>query len=541
MVRANSGGGFARALTIALSACLGTVVHIHANAQQDANPTPATLPSTRPTVVDYDSIIAELDSDDPAARRAASLRLGSMGGEALPLVAKAVADPDRSPESLARLRRALPLLEARARRESRVRERFVYLSRAWADAYARAGSDPKWDRPATTFLEQFRTQQHLVGPSRDAMLAQLQQAIDAGCRNELVLIAAGRVVDGDVRAIPQGVRVTGWQGKLRKYLATDAPAAVRLTLCIRADSTNSAFLAPEVEGALRAFKELLADPAVPPGLADDLANDFFKVLSTSRDLDVAQAASKFGADYAAVEPADRPGRHLFLAEAAIRKAWQARGNGWANTVTPEGWKVFGDELRRAQSHLESAWKLDPEDPRVGETMIVVCMGLNSDAATVEQWYRRSVQADPDHYAAASRKLYLLYPRWHGSHAAMLEFGHECLATENWRGGLPFILVKAHQAIAAESGDEKAYFLQPTVYNDIKRVYEGYLLNVPEDSGKRSEFARMATRAEQWTDAHEQFQILNDAADYSVFGGKATYDYLKRKAARLAKADAPAKP
>lgn len=46
----------------------------------------------------------------------------------------------------------------------------------------------------------------------------------------------------------------------------------------------------------------------------------------------------------------------------IEEAWKARGSGWANTVTPEGWKGFEDHLVKARAALTQAWKLHPQRP-----------------------------------------------------------------------------------------------------------------------------------------------------------------------------------
>src|SRR5262249_52980489 len=41
----------------------------------------------------------------------------------------------------------------------------------------------------------------------------------------------------------------------------------------------------------------------------------------------------------------------------ITWAWEARGGGWANTVTQDGWKLMRERLAVAQEALEKAWAL----------------------------------------------------------------------------------------------------------------------------------------------------------------------------------------
>jgi hypothetical protein len=508
-------------------------------ADDDDNPAaPTTAPSTQPTFTDYKQIIADLNSDDEKTRQTASLRLGSMGGDALPFVQKALEDNDAPPEIQIRLKRALPALRARFRRESLVGERKAFMKNAFAEAYRKEGADSRWDKPAKEVIDRFFEEKYRTDANRDAMIAQFMEAYNAGCRNKLVMLCMGCALGSSTHLVPHETHLGSWSFDLLMYAATDAPPLVRVFLCERAAAGSVPDLQKLWPLGLNAAKQLMADPHAPPSIGDEFAGMLWKALRDSRAWNAGDAATDCYRAYLAIEPADRPVRHMILADRAITLAWKARGGGTARTVSPEGWKNFNDNLKEAKEHLEAAYKLDPLDARIGTLMITVCMGLNEPRDVMEQWYQRTIKADPDCYEVASRKLYYLFPRWHGTHEDMLAFGQECVATENWRGGIPFILVQAHNAISRETTDEKAYFLRPEVWSDIKRTFEGYLVNAPQDIDKRSEYARFATRAEQWDDANEQFKILKDTANYSYFGGKGTYDYLRRKAARLAKPENP---
>lgn len=51
----------------------------------------------------------------------------------------------------------------------------------------------------------------------------------------------------------------------------------------------------------------------------------------------------------------RPGFALWGAAVLARsKAWIARGNGFANTVSPEAWKIYQDKLNESLAILDSA-------------------------------------------------------------------------------------------------------------------------------------------------------------------------------------------
>jgi hypothetical protein len=71
-----------------------------------------------------------------------------------------------------------------------------------------------------------------------------------------------------------------------------------------------------------------------------------------------------------------------------------------------------------------------------------------------------------------------------------------------------------------------------VWQEVSEVYEGGLLNFPEDVKRRSEYAKLAAQCGRWDVAREQFRRLGDGPDLSVFISKASYEYLRRKAERL---------
>ncbi|MDH7501935.1 MAG: hypothetical protein QHJ82_04360 [Verrucomicrobiota bacterium] len=80
--------------------------------------------------------------------------------------------------------------------------------------------------------------------------------------------------------------------------------------------------------------------------------------------------------------------------AKLIEAWKARGSGWANTVTPEGWKGFEDHLAKARAALTQAWKLHPQRPLAPCCMVTVAMG-DSDANETRIWFDRAIEGQID--------------------------------------------------------------------------------------------------------------------------------------------------
>jgi hypothetical protein len=218
---------------------------------------------------------------------------------------------------------------------------------------------------------------------------------------------------------------------------------------------------------------------------------------------------------------------LLKGEAYITFAWQARGSGYANTVTEEGGKTFTSDLAVAENALNRAWNLNPTDPRIPLQMMTVVLGQGKDRDEMESWFERAMALNPSDYDICSKKLYYLEPKWYGSAGDMLDFGRECVQNTNWGGRVPLILVDAHYNICNEYTDEADrtnYWQQPDVWADIKSAYKRFFQLHPDDTSSIPYYAWYAYHAEDWDKLNELIPKLSPA-NYAFFGGKDGYDKM----------------
>jgi len=172
--------------------------------------------------------------------------------------------------------------------------------------------------------------------------------------------------------------------------------------------------------------------------------------------------------------------------------------------------------------LQEAWKLDPANAEAANGMLIVAKGHGAPRATMEEWYQRAIQADPDSLRAAGRRIEYLYPVWHGSEEEMTEFGRELLAGGRWEAGLPLKLVEMHwwRASYHDSGRkpvDPAYFAANAAeaWKDVKAVYEPYLKRVPDSRYHRTRYALIAAWCGEWVEAKRQFAVLGDDFSHRV--------------------------
>src|SRR5262249_4269138 len=148
-------------------------------------------------------------------------------------------------------------------------------------------------------------------------------------------------------------------------------------------------------------------------------------------------------------------------------AWQARGGGWASTVTPQGWAGFKEHLEKAAQHFSEAYKLGPQYPEAAAEMITVAMaGGAPDGETPRLWFDRAVKAQLDYLKAYQNYLFSLMPRWGGTHEQMYMFGRECLQTNRFDTFVPYEMLSAFESIYSDIGGDFDLFKSPGVYEDL---------------------------------------------------------------------------
>jgi hypothetical protein len=108
-----------------------------------------------------------------------------------------------------------------------------------------------------------------------------------------------------------------------------------------------------------------------------------------------------------------PTPRIALAQTYLRFAWKARGHGYSNTVTPEGWALFRDRVQSARSTLEQSAVIAESSPHWYLQMQSVALDQQWDRAAFEALAERALAHEPEyHYFAVAESNYLL-PKWYG--------------------------------------------------------------------------------------------------------------------------------
>lgn len=266
----------------------------------------------------------------------------------------------------------------------------------------------------------------------DATAAALAEAVRAGCDDPLVLLCHSRgfVGDGrapfplaDARRIGKAMWESGYPDIRKAY------AAHNLLVALRVGGAPGAEIATWDARFWEALGRVArdADPIVQDhviALADyreDLALMSRGTRKTAHD-EFAAALVKAGApEYT---------RKVVSGAFLTHYAWDARGGGTINTVTPEGQRLFEERLTAAEADLAAAFALDATRPHAPTLMMTVCRGRGHQRPVMEEWFARAMRADPDNNRACTEKLEYLKPRWYGTVDDHLGFAWQCVRARN---------------------------------------------------------------------------------------------------------------
>jgi hypothetical protein len=353
--------------------------------------------------------------------------------------------------------------------------------------YEKVGrKDPRWDEPAKNALDSFANLQLAGGEEQNQDFHTIgrfaDQAVQAGCDDALIKYlyvmldynAAGHSNNEVIQTYAKAaddMHVSSYS-EIRKFYACIRPA-MAVWNYEPMPRTNFARLR---NLAGMHLERALEDPTMPPGEARDACLAILKAFYNSKQGE--------GAYHAIEKPlfknfANSSAPYAIKGAFYMDFAWQARGEGSADTVTPDGWKLFGERLKIAEAAYQTGWQIEPGDPLIPTQMLRVVLGLTDGRDKMELWFQRAMKADPNNWEACNYKLYYLYPRWHGSYEDMIAFGRECSSNQAWGGAVRLYIGDAHFAVANDSGQGTNYWKQPDVWPEIHQAYEGFFQRNPD--------------------------------------------------------------
>lgn len=196
------------------------------------------------------------------------------------------------------------------------------------------------------------------------------------------------------------------------------------------------------------------------------------------------------------------------AQFLVEFAWHARGYGYADTVTPEGWRLFGERLSQARKILERAKTMEPKCPMGAFVQMTLARGQGLSRAEFNQLFEEAKSVEPQFWRHdVARAMYLL-PRWHGAPG---EWEQAAETEAERRGGLSW------ESYARVVSFQRGYY--KNVFGETKaswaRTRDGFDLmrqKYPEALDILSVYCQLACLAGDQAVAQKLFAQLGNRAD-----------------------------
>ncbi len=118
---------------------------------------------------------------------------------------------------------------------------------------------------------------------------------------------------------------------------------------------------------------------------------------------------------------DSPTPRIAAANCWIRLAFLARGGGYAQDVTEEGWKAFRERIAKAADALSEADKMEIKDPELYHMMVRVGQYQEWPREKLDDAINKSLKLDPLYFPTYETMVDNLLPRWHGEKGDVQRF------------------------------------------------------------------------------------------------------------------------
>lgn len=209
-----------------------------------------------------------------------------------------------------------------------------------------------------------------------------------------------------------------------------------------------------------------------------------------------------------------------MAASLVRWAWVARGNGEANTVTPEGWRLFNQRAAKARSVLEAAAQLKATCPVWYNVMMTLALAQDWTPDLVKRLFEQGVAADPDDFYLYRQYANYLLPKWDGKPGDASAFAKASADSVGGDAGDELYYRIATVLIRRGDGD---FPVSEMDWARIQRGFQSIVARYGVTVRLNNEIAFMAWKYHDGAFASKQFGVIGDAWSRGVWGNRQRFD------------------
>ena len=193
-------------------------------------------------------------------------------------------------------------------------------------------------------------------------------------------------------------------------------------------------------------------------------------------------------------------------------AWHARGSGYSNTVSQDGWKLFDERLTKAREILASARTLPMKDAVWWTTSLRVALGQGWSLKDYEALMKDAKSYSPVFWGYDTSRAYSLLPRWHGQPGDWENYALQASLAKDGLGAEIYARIVLHLAGYYRNVFEETKASWPKTREGLDAMREKY----PDFHEVTNWAAKLAVLAKDYPEASRLFAQLGDSYDPGVW-------------------------
>ena len=215
---------------------------------------------------------------------------------------------------------------------------------------------------------------------------------------------------------------------------------------------------------------------------------------------------------------------IALAQAYLNYGGKARGGGYANTVTAEGWQLYGDRADLALASLKEAAALPVKCPFWYFAMLRVAMAQAWSRPQAKALLDGLISFEPSFYHFYRQFAIYLQPKWYGEEGEAEAFADSISQTLGGEEGafVYFEIVTALNCGPCSNASTLANFSWPKIkqgYAALENLYGTSKL-------KMNRFAFLAVNVQDKASAKQVFALIGDDWDPEVWRNQEMFKAAK---------------
>jgi hypothetical protein len=227
-----------------------------------------------------------------------------------------------------------------------------------------------------------------------------------------------------------------------------------------------------------------------------------------------------------------------LALAYLGYAHDARGTGYANTVSESGWKLFGERTAEAQRILKEASKLASKCPEWYVAMQMVSVNQGWPVNEARALFEEANKFEPEYYYYARDLAYYLLPKWSGEPGDTEKFLQEAADRVGGdKGDILYFQVAAADYVICGCDDNP-----DLSWDRIKRGFEASEKRYGVSMLNLNRIAYLASYYGERDSVYADkiLKRIGDQWDAETWGSQATFEKIKQWVSVVAPVEAKAR-